>query len=225
MFLERDRTVPDDDKAATLAHELGHNLGAGYHDCDDPRTCICTDMNGKQNSKCLMHHNGAAMEVARFSNCSVANITRYVGSQGDFCTLKDPMRYGQPEVSVCGNNVTELNETCECKAEKMLDGSFDCVFDKFADKCCDIYSCKMLPGPCALPTPSPSSDELSAITMATIGLLCLTGLLITGFAIYLFVEKHREQSSYQKFDANYNVADEEAQLTPSRRPEKHAKSL
>lgn len=133
MLNHRDEpNIMTDTKAVTFAHEIGHVIGSG-HDFHS-KECVCK-LGTQTTSRCIMSFAEGLIEMRRFSSCSIKNITQHAASIDDYCGRKDPKRFGEPEVSICGNGVLELIENCECKPRKLADGSYDCVFESPSSKC------------------------------------------------------------------------------------------
>ncbi|XP_061622719.1 disintegrin and metalloproteinase domain-containing protein 28 isoform X2 [Phyllopteryx taeniolatus] len=106
---------------ATLAHEMGHNLGMNH---DDSSACACSG------DSCIM---AAALswDIPRaFSSCSSSNYERYLTDRSPGCLLDRPDYMSLVVPSVCGNGFVEKGEQCDCGTEK------ECT-----DPCCNATTC------------------------------------------------------------------------------------
>ncbi|NXY81039.1 ADAM9 protein, partial [Alcedo cyanopectus] len=106
--------------ATVVAHELGHNLGMKHDDKRCPATYIMhsTD-NGSRN----------------FSSCSADDFENLILSGGGNCLRNPPKTSNVYKEPVCGNNVVDNNEECDCGKQK------ECT-----NPCCDAATCKLTPG-------------------------------------------------------------------------------
>ncbi|XP_078397384.1 disintegrin and metalloproteinase domain-containing protein 12-like [Cetorhinus maximus] len=115
--------------AATLAHEVGHNLGIS-HDTD-LRNCNCPDVN----AGCIMEDALGFTSPTQFSSCSHEDIDRSLLSGLGMCLYNLPdvdKLVGGPE---CGNLYVEKGEECDCG------NPAEC-----SDPCCEPLTCKLKPG-------------------------------------------------------------------------------
>uniref|UniRef100_A0A671VZ70 ADAM metallopeptidase domain 28 n=1 Tax=Sparus aurata TaxID=8175 RepID=A0A671VZ70_SPAAU len=111
---------------ATLAHEMGHNLGMDH---DDSSRCACSG------DSCIM---AAALSwnVPRtFSSCSAANYEKYLTGRNPSCLLDKPDFRGLKAPSVCGNGFLENGEQCDC-------GSVE----ECTNPCCNATTCTLTAG-------------------------------------------------------------------------------
>ncbi|XP_038134472.1 zinc metalloproteinase-disintegrin-like brevilysin H2a [Cyprinodon tularosa] len=111
---------------ATLAHEMGHNLGMSH---DDSSACICSG------DSCIM---AAALSwnIPRsFSSCSSSNYERYLTTRSPSCLFDKPdyMRIEAP--AVCGNGFKEKGEQCDCGTVQ------ECT-----NPCCNATTCTLSAG-------------------------------------------------------------------------------
>eukprot|EP00930_Biecheleria_cincta_P081932 TRINITY_DN7144_c0_g1_i2.p1 TRINITY_DN7144_c0_g1~~TRINITY_DN7144_c0_g1_i2.p1 ORF type:complete len:1087 (+),score=126.63 TRINITY_DN7144_c0_g1_i2:455-3262(+) len=107
--------------SATVAHEMGHNLGMS-HDGSD---------NGCATSGNIMEAVGGGPTPDRFSSCSVNYITTFFNEvyPQAACLENRPTRvFGDP---VCQNGFVEAGEDCDC-------GGADC---STLDPCCNGATC------------------------------------------------------------------------------------
>uniref|UniRef100_A0A6J0UWT8 Disintegrin and metalloproteinase domain-containing protein 9-like n=1 Tax=Pogona vitticeps TaxID=103695 RepID=A0A6J0UWT8_9SAUR len=105
-------------QASIVAHELGHNLGMNHDDSSCPGSYIMhsTD-NGSKN----------------FSSCSSNDFENLILRGGGTCLRNTPSNiYTEP---VCGNNIVDKNEECDCGTPK------EC-----SNPCCDAATCKLKAG-------------------------------------------------------------------------------
>ncbi|XP_054457268.1 zinc metalloproteinase-disintegrin-like brevilysin H2a [Anoplopoma fimbria] len=111
---------------ATLAHEMGHNLGMNH---DDSSTCPCSG------DSCIM---AAALSwnVPRtFSGCSSNDYEKYLLGRSPGCILDKPDYRTLETPSFCGNGFVEKGEQCDC-------GSVgECT-----NPCCNATSCTLKEG-------------------------------------------------------------------------------
>uniref|UniRef100_A0A8B9FJL0 Uncharacterized protein n=1 Tax=Amazona collaria TaxID=241587 RepID=A0A8B9FJL0_9PSIT len=106
--------------ATVVAHELGHNLGMKHDDTRCPASYIMhsTD-NGSRN----------------FSTCSADDFENLILSGGGNCLRNPPKTSNVYKEPVCGNNVVDSNEECDCGKPE------ECT-----NPCCDAATCKLTPG-------------------------------------------------------------------------------
>uniref|UniRef100_A0A8D2MCC9 ADAM metallopeptidase domain 9 n=1 Tax=Zonotrichia albicollis TaxID=44394 RepID=A0A8D2MCC9_ZONAL len=103
--------------ATVVAHELGHNLGMKHDDKRCPANYIMhsTDKN--------------------FSACSADDFEAFILSGGGNCLRNPPKTSNVYKEPVCGNNVVDKNEECDCGKPQ------EC-----SNPCCDAATCKLTPG-------------------------------------------------------------------------------
>ncbi|XP_066179553.1 disintegrin and metalloproteinase domain-containing protein 9-like [Sylvia atricapilla] len=106
--------------ATVVAHELGHNLGMKHDDKRCPASYIMhsTD-NGSRN----------------FSTCSADDFEAFILNGGGNCLRNPPKTSNVYKEPVCGNNVVDNNEECDCGKPQ------EC-----SNPCCDAATCKLTPG-------------------------------------------------------------------------------
>ncbi|NXX97832.1 ADAM9 protein, partial [Centropus bengalensis] len=106
--------------ATVVAHELGHNLGMKHDDKRCPASYIMhsTD-NGSRN----------------FSTCSADDFESLILSGGGICLRNPPQASSVYKEPVCGNNVLDHNEECDCGKVQ------ECT-----NPCCDAATCRLTPG-------------------------------------------------------------------------------
>ncbi|XP_071338057.1 disintegrin and metalloproteinase domain-containing protein 28 [Trachinotus anak] len=111
---------------ATLAHEMGHNLGMDH---DDSSACACAG------DSCIM---AAALSwnIPRtFSSCSSNNYEKYLTNRNPSCLLDKPDYRSVVAPSVCGNGFLEKGEQCDCGTVK------ECT-----NPCCNATTCTLTEG-------------------------------------------------------------------------------
>ncbi|KAM3924701.1 zinc metalloproteinase-disintegrin-like halysase [Leptodactylus fuscus] len=111
--------------AATLAHEMGHNLGMNHDDqCYCPaKSCIMApSLSGSNNPEI-------------FSSCSHKEYQNFILNSMPLCMKDRPTKEEILSAPVCGNKFTERGEECDCGTEE------ECT-----DKCCDAATCRLKEG-------------------------------------------------------------------------------
>ncbi|XP_076154004.1 zinc metalloproteinase-disintegrin-like protein H4 subunit A isoform X1 [Alosa pseudoharengus] len=116
--------------AATIAHEMGHNLGMTHDDPD----CSC----GPTERKCLMvatveKHPWTFPKL--FSDCSLKQLSEFLQSPSVSCLLDAPRPDSLYGGAACGNGVLDTGEECDCGSAK------DCQ-----NPCCDASTCRLTAG-------------------------------------------------------------------------------
>ncbi|KAG7271313.1 hypothetical protein CRUP_021050 [Coryphaenoides rupestris] len=111
---------------ATLAHEMGHNLGMNH---DDSSACVCSG------DSCIMA-GALSWDIPKsFSSCSTANYEQYLNSRTPGCLLNKPSYQALVAPAVCGNGFLENGEECDCGMLK------ECT-----NPCCNATICKLITG-------------------------------------------------------------------------------
>lgn len=111
---------------ATLAHEMGHNLGMNH---DDSSGCACSA------DSCIM---AAALSwnVPRtFSSCSSNNYEKYLMSRTPSCLLDKPDYNSVIAPAICGNGFLEKGEQCDCG-----------TVEECTNPCCNATTCTLREG-------------------------------------------------------------------------------
>ncbi|XP_027033564.1 zinc metalloproteinase/disintegrin [Tachysurus fulvidraco] len=114
--------------AATIAHEMGHNMGMSH----DVRGCTCGL------SDCIMTedmNSAASVFPELFSDCSLDQLQIFLENVNPICLLDRPSSdkiYGGP---VCGNAFLDPGEECDCGTEEECN-----------NPCCNAKTCKFTEG-------------------------------------------------------------------------------
>uniref|UniRef100_T1DEB4 SVMP-CohPH-2 n=1 Tax=Crotalus helleri TaxID=8741 RepID=T1DEB4_CROHE len=111
--------------AVTMAHELGHNLGMRH----DNNSCSCGGYS------CIMSPVLRHRPSKLFSNCSKKDYQRFLTVYNPQCILNEPSKTDIVSPPVCGNELLEAGEECDCGSPA------NCQ-----NPCCDAATCKLTPG-------------------------------------------------------------------------------
>ncbi|XP_063301602.1 zinc metalloproteinase-disintegrin-like lachestatin-2 [Pelobates fuscus] len=106
---------------ATLAHEMGHNLGMNH----DDRFCPCTS------ESCIMAPSLSYNTPRQFSTCSHQHYQTFILNQMPLCLKNMPQREDTKAPPVCGNTFTEPGEDCDCGTVQECN-----------NPCCEASTCK-----------------------------------------------------------------------------------
>uniref|UniRef100_A0A2K6G0Z8 ADAM metallopeptidase domain 28 n=1 Tax=Propithecus coquereli TaxID=379532 RepID=A0A2K6G0Z8_PROCO len=116
--------------AATMAHEMGHNFGM-FH---DDYNCKCPSV------KCVMDRALSFHVPADFSSCSRVSYDKFFEDKLSNCLSDVPLPTDIISIPVCGNQVVEMGEDCDCGTPE------ECT-----NICCHAETCKIKAGfQCAL---------------------------------------------------------------------------
>ncbi|CAB1320018.1 unnamed protein product, partial [Coregonus sp. 'balchen'] len=111
---------------ATLAHEMGHNLGMNH---DDSSACTCSG------NSCVMA-GALSWDIPKsFSSCSSVNYDQFLNNRNPECLLNKPDYRNVVSTPVCGNGFLEKGEACDC-------GSLE----ECTNPCCNATSCTLTKG-------------------------------------------------------------------------------
>uniref|UniRef100_A0A194APN6 Metalloproteinase type III 3 n=1 Tax=Agkistrodon piscivorus TaxID=8715 RepID=A0A194APN6_9SAUR len=108
--------------ALIMAHEIGHNLGMRH----DDNSCTCSGYS------CIMLPALSDQTSKFFSNCSKKDYQTFLTVYNPQCILNEPSGTDIVSPPVCGNDVLEEGEECDCGCPT------NCH-----DPCCDAATCKL----------------------------------------------------------------------------------
>ncbi|KAJ0067746.1 hypothetical protein NL108_010065 [Boleophthalmus pectinirostris] len=111
---------------ATLAHEMGHNLGMNH---DDSSACVC------QGDSCIMAPSLSWNVPRSFSSCSGTNYEKYLLNRSPGCLLDRPEYRALVIPGVCGNGFVEAGEQCDCG-----------TVEECTNRCCNASTCAFSEG-------------------------------------------------------------------------------
>ncbi|KAA0717499.1 Disintegrin and metalloproteinase domain-containing protein 28 [Triplophysa tibetana] len=110
---------------ATMAHEMGHNLGMNH----DTNTCTCS------HTSCIMTPALSYNIPEHFSSCSTGNYEQFLKTKNPECLLNVPKAKDLIQPAVCGNGFVETGEECDCGTVQ------ECT-----NPCCNATTCKLSEG-------------------------------------------------------------------------------
>ncbi|XP_040202029.1 zinc metalloproteinase-disintegrin-like batroxstatin-2 isoform X2 [Rana temporaria] len=109
---------------ATMAHEMGHNLGMQH----DENECKC------HVKSCIMLPSLSDTPY-KFSPCSHQSFQNFIENEKPFCMRNKPQNVDILNDPVCGNQFTEAGEECDCG-----------TVEECTNNCCDATMCKLKQG-------------------------------------------------------------------------------
>ena len=121
----QDDSIPDR-VGSVMAHELGHNFGMMH--VEDVPGCKCFA------TECIMTATTSYGRPLGWSSCS-RQLLRNTPTNIDVCLLTPPEPSRYIESSVCGNDIVEENEECDCGLSQYCSGN-----------CCNPLTCKLTEG-------------------------------------------------------------------------------
>ncbi|KAB5528303.1 hypothetical protein PHYPO_G00138700 [Pangasianodon hypophthalmus] len=110
---------------ATLAHEMGHNMGMNH----DGSSCGCAG------GSCIMAAYLSYTIPQLFSNCSLTNFDEFLNSRNPECLLNKPLASNLLQPAVCGNGFRETGEDCDCGSVQECN-----------NPCCNATTCTFTKG-------------------------------------------------------------------------------
>ncbi|XP_018110573.2 zinc metalloproteinase-disintegrin-like batroxstatin-2 [Xenopus laevis] len=108
---------------ATVAHEMGHNLGMNH---DEEPHCTCSS------GSCIMEPSLSFNTPREFSLCSHQNYQDFILQKMPLCMTDKPQKTEIQTPPLCGNKFTELGEECDCG-----------TVEECTNPCCDAFTCKL----------------------------------------------------------------------------------
>ncbi|NXT86063.1 ADA28 protein, partial [Zapornia atra] len=111
--------------AATMAHEMGHNLGMNH----DTKACTCSAR------VCIMTDTISSIIPKKFSSCSLQSFEKYMLSDMPRCLTNMPAISSIVAPPSCGNGFVERGEECDCGPPE------ECT-----NNCCNPETCKLREG-------------------------------------------------------------------------------
>ncbi|XP_043939043.1 zinc metalloproteinase-disintegrin-like batroxstatin-1 isoform X2 [Protopterus annectens] len=109
---------------ATMAHEMGHNLGMSH----DTSSCDCPS------GSCIMQASLSSTFPREFSSCSRQSFQSFLLDKMPQCIQNIPDKQMIVAPPVCGNGFVEVGEECDCGTPEECE-----------NPCCSASSCKLKP--------------------------------------------------------------------------------
>ncbi|KAH7946411.1 hypothetical protein HPB49_024551 [Dermacentor silvarum] len=150
-LLNYGKHVPPIVSHVTLAHEIGHNFGSPHDPKDDS---MCTP--GGENGNYIMFAHATSGDKRnnnRFSPCSLKGINAVLNSKA----RNTKGCFSEPQDSICGNEVVEAGEECDCGWED--DCLEPCCFPMRSNPPRDEPPCKLRPNVVCSPSQGPCCTQ------------------------------------------------------------------
>ncbi|EGV91981.1 Disintegrin and metalloproteinase domain-containing protein 28, partial [Cricetulus griseus] len=111
--------------AGTMAHEMGHNLGMIH----DYLSCKCPS------EVCVMEQSLRFHMPTDFSSCSRVNYGKFLEDKLSHCLSNTPLPSDIISIPVCGNQLVEVSEDCDCGTPELKKAGVVC---RTAKNECDL---------------------------------------------------------------------------------------
>ncbi|XP_077562411.1 disintegrin and metalloproteinase domain-containing protein 10-like [Haemaphysalis longicornis] len=150
-LLNYGKHVPPIVSHVTLAHEIGHNFGSPHDPKDDN---MCTP--GGENGNYIMFAHATSGDKRnnnRFSPCSLKSINAVLNSKA----RNTKGCFSEPQDSICGNEVVEAGEECDCGWED--DCLEPCCFPMRSNPPRDEPPCRLRPNVVCSPSQGPCCTQ------------------------------------------------------------------
>ncbi|XP_008977358.4 disintegrin and metalloproteinase domain-containing protein 28 isoform X3 [Callithrix jacchus] len=102
--------------AGTMAHEMGHNLGM-FH---DNHSCKCPS------TRCVMDKALSFHIPTDFSSCSRVSYDKFFQDKLSNCLFNAPLRTDIVSTPICGNQLVEMGEDCDCGTSEFKKAGMVC---------------------------------------------------------------------------------------------------
>ncbi|XP_069341155.1 disintegrin and metalloproteinase domain-containing protein 2-like [Eulemur rufifrons] len=125
------RAISMESLSVIFAQLLSLSMGIAY---DDTNKCQCSGAICIMNPEAI-HFSGVKM----FSNCSMEDFAHFISKQKSQCLQNQPrLDPSYKEAAVCGNEVVEAGEDCDCGSQESCANA--------PVQCCDGATCKYVAG-------------------------------------------------------------------------------
>ncbi|ELW72192.1 Disintegrin and metalloproteinase domain-containing protein 7 [Tupaia chinensis] len=102
--------------AGTMAHEMGHNFGM-FHDSD---MCQCPS------TRCVMDRALSFYIPTDFSSCSRDSFDKFFEDKLSNCLFNAPLPADIISIPICGNQLVEMGEDCDCGTPEFKNAGMVC---------------------------------------------------------------------------------------------------